>query len=284
MGSRSIRHRHLSQRLPTNQRAPQREERLVDVGPLVILHAQTAKLIEPGKRPLHDPPPPAQSTPVRGATHGEPRHDMPRPQSAPNRRRVVAAIPEHTVRPAAAAVAPVRRAAGESHRPTPGLLASRSGSRRSGEPRAARPARRKSDGACSRAWPDRWDSDRSGPRPARMEQLSTTARDQSIWSERAGQSRSAKWIRSHTPACCQSRTRRQHVIPDPHPSSCGSICQGMPLRRTKRMPVRHARSETRGRPPFGRQSGAGKNGSTRSHNGSGSSAAAIPIHYFADED
>src|SRR5450755_969944 len=34
---------------------------LVDVGPLVIPHAQTAKLIEPGKRPLHDPPPPAQS-------------------------------------------------------------------------------------------------------------------------------------------------------------------------------------------------------------------------------
>ncbi len=27
-------------------------------------------------------------------------------------------------------------------------------------------------------------------------------------------------------------TRRQHVIRDPHPSSCGSICQGMPLRRT----------------------------------------------------
>jgi hypothetical protein len=75
MGRRSIRHRHLSQRLPTNQRASQREERLVDVGPLVIPHAQTAKLIEPGKRPLHDPPPPAQSTPVRGATHCEPRHD-----------------------------------------------------------------------------------------------------------------------------------------------------------------------------------------------------------------
>src|ERR1700730_10953547 len=71
MGTRSTRHRSLSQRLPTNQGAPQREERLVDVGPLVIPHAQTAKLIEPGKRPLHDPPPPAQSTPVRGATHGD---------------------------------------------------------------------------------------------------------------------------------------------------------------------------------------------------------------------
>jgi len=70
----------------------------MDVGSLVIAHAQAAKLTEPGKRPLHDPPPPAQSTPVRGATHREPRHDMPRPQPTPNRRRVVAAIPEHAVR------------------------------------------------------------------------------------------------------------------------------------------------------------------------------------------
>src|SRR5262249_31457277 len=46
-----------------------------------------------------------------------------------------------------------------------------------------------------------------------MEQLSTTARDQSIWSERASQSSSAKCIRSQTPARCQSRRRRQHVIP-----------------------------------------------------------------------
>ena len=65
--------------------------------------------------------------------------------------------------PAAAAVARVRRAAGELHPATPGLLASRYGSRRSGEPRAARPARRRSDDACSRAWPDRSDLDRSGP-------------------------------------------------------------------------------------------------------------------------
>lgn len=44
------------------------------------------------------------------------------------------------------------------------------------------------------------------------------------------------------------------------------------------MPVRHARSEMRGRPPLGRRGVVGKNGSTRSHNGSGSSAAAIPVH------
>ena len=46
----------------------------------------------------------------------------------------------------------------------------------------------------------------------------------------------------------------------------------------ERMPVRHARSETRGLPPFGRGGGTGKKGSIRSHNGSGSSAAAIPVH------
>ena len=71
----------------------------MDVGPLVIPDAQTAKLIEPGKRPLHDPPPSAQPTPVPGATHGEPRHDMPRPKPTANRPRVVATIPKHAVGP-----------------------------------------------------------------------------------------------------------------------------------------------------------------------------------------
>jgi hypothetical protein len=47
-------------------------------------------------------------------------------------------------------------------------------------------------------------------------------------------------------ACCQSRRRRQHVIPDPHPNCCGSICQGIPLRRTKtRARFRLRRSERR---------------------------------------
>jgi hypothetical protein len=50
------------------------------------------------------------------------------------------------------------------------------------------------------------------------------------------------------------------------------------------MPVRHARSETRGRPPFGRRGGVGRNGSTRSQNGSGSRAAAIHVDATPDED
>jgi hypothetical protein len=78
----------LAQRLPANQRAPEREERFADVGPLVVTDAQASELVEPGKRPLHNPSPPAQPTPVRGTTHSDPRYDMPRPQPTPNRRSV----------------------------------------------------------------------------------------------------------------------------------------------------------------------------------------------------
>jgi hypothetical protein len=47
--------------------------------------------------------------------------------------------------------------------------------------------------------------------------------------------------RDRQAASCQSRGRRQQVMPEPQPSSFGSIRLGMPLRSTNRMPVRHAR-------------------------------------------
>src|SRR6476660_679627 len=72
-----------AQRLPANQRAPERKKRLMDVGSLVIAHAQAAKLTEPGKGALDDPPPSAQATPMRRAAHGQPRHDVTSPETAP---------------------------------------------------------------------------------------------------------------------------------------------------------------------------------------------------------
>src|SRR4029453_15208257 len=68
-------------------------------GPPVVADAQASELVEPGKRPLHDPPPPAQPTPVRRTTPSDPRYDMPRPQPTTYPHSVVAAIAEHTVRP-----------------------------------------------------------------------------------------------------------------------------------------------------------------------------------------
>src|SRR5438552_15424448 len=39
------------------------------------------------------------------------------------------------------------------------------------------------------------------------------------------------------PSWTQRARRRQHVLPDPHPISFGSICHGRPQRKTNRMPV-----------------------------------------------
>jgi len=63
--------------------------------------------------------------------------------------------------------------------------------------------------------------------------------------------------------------------PRSEPSSFGNICHGIPLRSTKWMPVRHARSGTLGRPPFGRGGDGGRSGSMRFHSVSGNSTAAI---------
>ena len=67
-------------------------------------------------------------------------------------------------------------------------------------------------------------------------------------------------------------------MPEPHPSSCGSISHGIPLRRTKTIPVRHARLGTRGLPPLGRDDVTGRNGSTTSRERQ-QAAWPYPPHY-----
>jgi hypothetical protein len=77
------------------------------------------------------------------------------------------------------------------------------------------------------------------------------------------------------PAFCQSRKRLQQVIPEPQPSSLGSISQGMPVRRTNTTPRRQARSGIRGRPPFGLDLAGGKRGAITFHKSSEISAATM---------
>ena len=67
----------------------------MDVGPFVVADAEASKLIEPGKRPPHDPAPPAEATPVRRAALRDKRENPTGSQSVADRRRVVAAITEH---------------------------------------------------------------------------------------------------------------------------------------------------------------------------------------------
>jgi hypothetical protein len=97
--------------------------------------------------------------------------------------------------------------------------------------------------AVGRVWPRL-----KPPKTARTLLESTTALDQSRRSARFNRRSNSRWSFSQTPAFCQSRSRRQHVMPLPQPNSSGKSCQAMPLLSTKRIPVRAARSEIGLRP------------------------------------
>ena len=114
---------------------------------------------------------------------------------------------------------------------------------------------------------------------AGTEHESKAARLQSSLSASASLWGSTQWSTSHTPAACQSRSRRQHVIPEPQPISGGSNSHGVPVRNTKTMPVSTARSGMRGLPPRGRGGIGGSNGSTSSQSLSLTSGLAIRQTY-----
>jgi len=115
------------------------------------------------------------------------------------------------------------------------------------------------------------------PKTARTLLESATARDQSIRSAACRRPSNSLWSFSQTPAFCQSRSRRQHVMPLPQPSSCGRSSQPIPVFSTKRIPVSVARSLIRLRPGcFCRRAFTGMIGSMISHNESSINGFAIP--------
>jgi hypothetical protein len=114
------------------------------------------------------------------------------------------------------------------------------------------------------------------PRKARSDELSTTARARSSWPRRRNSVSSAACRRFQTPARCHRTNRRQQVVPDPQPISCGNMFQGM--RSTNRMPVRTARSGIGVRPAYRRRRDRrfGSKGSMRCHNSSSSKDLVMP--------
>jgi hypothetical protein len=118
------------------------------------------------------------------------------------------------------------------------------------------------------------------PLLAGMEAESKQARSHSMWSASPRRSKSIRCSRSQTPASCHSRKRLQHVTPEPQPISWGNISQGMPLFSTKMMPLRAARSSTRGLPPpLGLGTSGGSSGSITSHSSSFTNSLAISSTY-----
>ena len=86
------------------------------------------------------------------------------------------------------------------------------------------------------------------PCTARTDELSATTREKSSLSAPRSLSCSTRCSLCHTPAFCQARTRRQHVMPEPHPISWGSISHGIPDCKTNRNPVNTRRSSSGLRP------------------------------------
>ncbi len=112
---------------------------------------------------------------------------------------------------------------------------------------------------------------------ARIDELSTSARDKSISPRRRSSASNVSWMRCQTPASCHATSRRQQAVPEPQPISCGSRFQAMPERSTNTMPLRAARSGVGLRPAYRRLRGAraGKSGSMSNHNSSSMSSLGI---------
>ncbi len=108
-----------------------------------------------------------------------------------------------------------------------------------------------------------------GPRRAALTwEESITARDQSSFFATRSFFSNTKCSWSHTPASFHAARRRQQVIPEPKPSSCGRYSHWIPVCSTNRIPQSACRSGTRGRPSTCFGTGSGNNGSMSDHSSS----------------
>ena len=241
----------------------------MDVSASVPADPEAAELMQPAQASLHDPARLTQTTAVLGSAAGQLRGDPAPTQFASVGLRVVGPVGLHAGGPVPGSprLATDRRDLIHQRQQLGHVVAVRRGERdrkrkatRVGEQVVLRAAAAAVRGITARVGP---------PFSARNEALSTTARDQSIWSAPRSAPSSMWWIRSHAPAWCQSRSRRQHVIPE-QPISRGKYSHGMPVRSTNRMPLSATRFGTGLRPGYRRRRrfGGGKCGASSSHNAS----------------
>ena len=243
----------------------------MDVSATFVAHPQPAELVQPSQSSLDYPAVHPQPAAVGGAPSGQRRRDVALSQRLAMLPRVIGPVGVQPLGPAtgATAAAPHRRH-GVHQRQQLGYVVA-IGAGQEGRQRGAVGVSERVMLA-SRLAAVRGIGAGFFPRPptARTDALSTQARDQSSWSASCNLDNSVSWSFSHTPAACQSRSRRQQVIPEPQPISWGSISHGMPLFSTNRMPVRALRSSRGLRPGWRNRRGlaGGSSGSTISHSSS----------------
>ena len=264
-----------------DQRTAQGQERLMEVRPPLIPDRQPAIPMEPRQRPFDHPAVSAQAV-----TGLDPLARDPDPNPAPVQKAATAGdvIGVIGVQLGRAFPPLARRLPDGRHRVDQRLEDGAVVAVRPGQHGCQRNAAAVADHVMFRAWfaaIGGIGANRRAPLFAGTLALSRLARSQSI--RPASPSRSSRvWCnRSQTPASCQSRSRRQQVTPLPQPISWGNISQGMPLLRTKMMPVKAARSGTRGRPPLGLGGAGGSSGSTIAQSSSGRRSLLIGTFYHS---
>ena len=247
----------------------------MDIIPAFIANTQSAKLMQPGKCAFDHPPENAQPTAVARSALGQNRTDAKLTQRLAMGLAVIGTVALNTIRPPARTpylardrrnrldqrqqlrhVMPV--GSGELHRERDSIGI--------GDNVMFRPQLPSIRRIRARFRP---------PKTARTEAESTTAREKSTLSFSRRRLSRMRCISSQTPAFCQSRSRRQQVMPEPQPISFGRDCQGMPVLSTKMMPVKALRSSTGGLPPLGRGGRWGMTGSMSFHNCSSISGLAM---------
>jgi hypothetical protein len=194
----------------------------VNVRPLFVSNPQPSELIQPSEGPFDYPAPSPQSASVFGVALRERRHNAAGTQTLPDRLNVIATVAQYAIRTMPWA-SPLSLQAWDGVNQCEGLLrvvtigSGQLNSKRNSPCVADQMALAAQLGPISRVR-----SRLQPPKTARIELPSTTARDQSISPQRANQSSREKWISCQMPASCQSRSRRQQVMPEPQPSSCAA--------------------------------------------------------------
>ena len=257
----------------------------MNTGPTLVADIETTEPMQPRQRPFDDPAGAAQPAAVGRAAFGELALNAPARERVAMRLRIVRAVALNQSRRADwASRAPAQRRNGVDQREQLGDVVAVGAGQRRDERNPVRVGENVMFGAGLAAI-GRVRSSFFPPRNARSEALSTTARARSRSPRcRSSASRTA-CKRFQTPARCQRTSRRQQVVPEPHPISRGSMFQGMPLRKMKKMPVNTARSGIGLRPAYRRLRARrfGSKGSIRLHKSSSMSGLVmhncLPLSY-----
>lgn len=261
----------------TDDRTTECKERLMDIGAAFVADAQAAELMQPTKRAFHHPSCFPQATAMRSPAASQLVGDPALLQPAMMCGTAVGAISLHGLGSLARAsdLAPHGRNGGHERLQLAAVM--HVGRRQLNAQRQALGIGAKMMFAARFAAVRRVGPGLKPPKRARTLLESTTARDQSIWSVACKRRSSSWWSFSKTPAFCQSRSRRQQVMPLPQPNSCGRSCHAIPLLSTNKMPVSAARSKTRWRPGnLARRFFCGSSGWMISHNESATNGFASP--------